>query len=89
METPPFEAVQNAAGEVVVFPNPAADRLQIAGLDASEIATLEVYDATGRILVRVQNTAAIDLTSLNDGVYALRIISSQGIFSKTLLVSKK
>jgi lysyl endopeptidase len=89
METPQFESEQNAAGELVVFPNPAAERIQIAGLEASDITALEVYDATGRILVRVQNTAAIDLTSLNDGVYALRIISPQGIFSKSLLVSKK
>jgi hypothetical protein len=89
METPQFEVEQNATGELVVFPNPAAERIQIAGLDASDITALEVYDATGRILVRVQNTAAIDLTSLNDGVYALRIISPQGIFSKSLLVSKK
>jgi hypothetical protein len=75
--------------ELVVFPNPAAERIQVAGLDVSEIASLEVYDATGRIMIRTQNTQTIDVSALNDGVYALRVISSRGILSKSLLVSKK
>jgi len=89
METPQFEAEANVENELVVFPNPAAERIQIVGLDVSEIASLEVYDATGRIMIRTQNTQTIDVSALNDGVYALRVISSRGILSKSLLVSKK
>jgi hypothetical protein len=89
METPQFEAQANVESELVVFPNPAAERIQIAGLDVSDIASLEVYDATGRIMMRTRITETIDVSVLNDGVYALRVISSRGTFSKSLLVSKK
>jgi lysyl endopeptidase len=89
METPQIDAAANVSAEVVVFPNPAADRIQIAGLDASDIMSLEVYDATGRAVVRAQNIAIIDLSALKDGVYSLRVISPQGVFATSLLVSKK
>jgi hypothetical protein len=89
METPQIDAAANVSAEVAVFPNPAADRIQIAGLDASDIMSLEVYDATGRAVVRAQNIAIIDLSALKDGVYSLRVISPQGVFATSLLVSKK
>jgi hypothetical protein len=53
-----------------VFPNPVSNTLYIQGVD--EYAALEVYNLTGKSLIKEKGTE-LDVTSLNQGTYILRI----------------
>lgn len=53
-----------------VFPNPVSNTLYIQGVD--ENAALEVYNLTGKSLIKEKGTE-LDVTSLNQGTYILRI----------------
>ena len=55
---------------VFVFPNPVSNTLYIQGVD--EDAALEVYNLTGKSLIKDKGTE-LDVTSLNQGTYILRI----------------
>ena len=55
---------------VFVFPNPVSNTLYIQGVD--ENATLEVYNLTGKSLIK-EKGIELDVTSLNQGTYILRI----------------
>ena len=55
---------------IFVFPNPVSNTLYIQGVD--DDASLEVYNLTGKSLIKEKGTE-LDVTSLNQGTYILRI----------------
>lgn len=56
--------------QVYVFPNPVVNTLTIQGVD--ENTPLEVYNLTGASVLQDKGTE-LDVTSLNQGTYILRI----------------
>ena len=56
--------------QVYVFPNPVVNTLTIQGVD--ENTPLEVYNLTGKSVLKDKG-AELDVTSLNQGTYILRI----------------
>jgi uncharacterized repeat protein (TIGR01451 family) len=67
-----------AASGLAAAPNPAGDRLVIAGLDGP--AELRVLDATGRVAraSRVNGPAVVDVAGLKPGAYLLEARSGRG-----------
>ncbi len=55
---------------VFVYPNPVVNTLNIQGVD--ENTPLEVYNLTGKSVLKDKGTE-LDVTSLNQGTYILRI----------------
>jgi hypothetical protein len=78
-------------GGVRLYPNPVNNTLFITGLsDASN--ELVVYDIYGRLIIKKQTNdtnSSIDVSSLSDGVYNLRIKNETGeYFKKRFVVIK-
>lgn len=60
--------------EVIVYPNPASDYLQVALPVDAKVVTAEVIAATGAISnVNLKNNNSIDLRGFSKGIYVLRI----------------
>lgn len=55
---------------VYIYPNPVVNTLSIQGVD--ENTSLEVYNLTGKSIINTKGTE-LDVTSLNEGTYILRI----------------
>ena len=53
-----------------VWPNPAKDFVRIEGVEAAEV---QVYNALGQLVKRVQGSNEINVSSLAEGVYMLKI----------------
>lgn len=51
-----------------VYPNPVKDILHLNDI----YSMVEIYDATGRIVMKLQDANSVSTTSLNDGIYVLR-----------------
>ena len=65
-----------------VFPNPAKDTLDIQNTNGIAINSIDITDTNGRIIKQFDGkniTAQINISSLNAGVYFLKIHSDQGI----------
>ncbi len=63
-----------SAGEksqIVIYPNPATDRLHISGLKSE--AKIAIYDITGHQILTTKSDGRIDLPGLQSGVYFLHI----------------
>ncbi len=69
-----------------VYPNPTSQVLQIEG-DA-EIGNLQVFDLTGRELLRTKNSASIDVSILNKGIYLIKIFDKSGRFATQKFVKE-
>lgn len=65
--------------QVYVFPNPVVNTLNIQGVD--ETTPLEVYNLTGKSLLKDKGTE-LDVTSLSQGTYILRINNNYVKFIK-------
>ena len=63
---------------IIVYPNPTSGMININGLNKYD---LKVYNNLGQILLRANNTKAIDVSSLPNGVYIIRV--SNGVKSST------
>lgn len=61
---------ENKELQIFVFPNPVSHTLNIQGVD--ENTSLEVYNLTGKSVIKDKGTE-LDVTSLNQGTYILRI----------------
>ena len=62
----------------IMYPNPTSDKLHIKGLNNYD---LKVYNRLGQIILKANNTHAIDVSSLSVGIYLIEV--SEGVKSST------
>jgi hypothetical protein len=78
----------SALDQVIVYPNPAKSQLNIYS-PASFLKGIEVHDVRGRRLSEEideeQNTVSVDLTSLETGIYFVRIETEVGSITKKVI----
>jgi len=84
---PPTSVNEIANSKLSVYPNPANDLVFVnyAG-DANTL--IEIYDSQGRVVITEKWTAQfsqIDLSTLNSGIYTLRIQQNGKILSKNFV----
>lgn len=80
--TASISEVENA--NVVLYPNPVTNILNIEAQDIQEVS---VMDVNGRTVMTLQNTNRIDMSNLANGVYFLRVITADGV--STQKIAKK
>jgi len=75
-------------GEVLIFPNPVADQLQISfDLNTSQQLQIEVRDAIGRNLIRIptksyfKDQLKLDMSDLSSGLYYVTLKSENGLMA--------
>ena len=54
--------------DVVIYPNPASDILNIRGMD---VVSVRIYNLTGQLIKEVYNTSVINVSDVEPGSYAL------------------
>ena len=70
-----------------VYPNPTSSHVNIELL-TNEIATLEVYDVSGKFLfteVLTSKTNTINIEKLSSGIYLFKVNSSEGISTNKII----
>lgn len=75
-----------ANNSVTVFPNPAADMVNVFIKDLKGEATMTIFDAAGRNVSATMLTAnqnSVSVNGLNAGVYIYRVVNEQGAVIKT------
>lgn len=73
----------NKQEQIIIYPNPAQNELNIKGLDAPVL--INIYSANGILIQSCNAQNKIYISNLNQGVYIVRIT---GFKSRCLVVSK-
>ncbi|MBR4638326.1 MAG: T9SS type A sorting domain-containing protein, partial [Bacteroidales bacterium] len=79
------------AGSVKVFPNPANSMLNVQWAMGDEAATIELLDVTGKLLRTISatgETTSINVSSLADGMYFVRVTTEAGMVTKPFVVKR-
>ena len=76
-----------------IFPNPAKDFARINFSKTLENATIEVYDISGKPVIKEMlkgslNSYHLNTQKLKNGVYIIKINSSTGSYNEKLLINK-
>ena len=82
---PPVSVNTLQQQQVVLYPNPANDILHI---DGSANCTYLLTTLTGQLISQGRNTNAINVASLPEGIYLLRITSEHGVTVERVSVER-
>ena len=76
----PVNGVEEKALQINVYPNPAKDRVIVEGIEAAEVG---VYNSLGQLIKMMRGTNEINVSDMQEDVYLLRIIDSEGSLHTT------
>lgn len=72
--------------ELVIYPNPAKDVLNISSLELNDSMLYTIFDITGkRVMNSKLNNSSIDISKLSPGNYIIRIVSGASIKSQKFI----
>lgn len=86
--TSQFGGVASVASEanVTVYPNPATDVVRVSS--AKEVASIEVYSASGSLAARSEGVDNVDVAGLQSGFYLYRVVLADGSIAQGKVVKK-
>ena len=73
--------------KISVYPNPTHDNIKVS-YNKTGVKTVELYDATGRLILRkemIDNIISVSLKDINKGIYMIRITSGNESFSRKII----
>jgi len=81
----------SSANDFIVYPNPANDKLFIHSKSINnEPVSYKIIDIYGRLICEnvLRDTEAIDLSTVSNGVYFIRVSTGQSISSHKFIISR-
>ena len=69
-----------------IFPNPTEDLINIEGIDF-KIEFISIFDLNGKEVLKFEsgNTTNLNISTLNHGVYLMRIVTSKGTIHRKIV----
>ena len=80
--------IQENDNQVKVYPNPTQD---VVTVEAEDMTSISVYNTLGQCVLQKEIAASqtlLDLQDMAPGLYLLRIVTSNGIFSKYVSIDR-
>lgn len=73
--------------DIDIYPNPSSGLFHIDIQDGIQPRAVEVYGANGQLVLsrNISGSDQIDLSSHSDGIYFMKVITRDGVFSKRVL----
>ncbi len=78
----------NSADDIILYPNPAREAVNVIFDEKFNVRTIAVYNLIGKLMGPIykpasNNSAKIDLSDMPTGIYFLRLMDAQGHFVAT------
>lgn len=69
-------------GDIIIYPNPATDRIIIENIDAQQGDMISIYDSRGRVIMNQSlkhGRNEIDISGLTEGLFFIKVEDEQGM----------
>jgi hypothetical protein len=80
------EFIDDNIESLKVYPNPASEPLYILNDSSYDFETLEVLDLSGKVLLRAAPTLNLDVNSLTNGSYILRMMNDDKTYHQLFVI---
>jgi len=82
--------LSDAGTEVTVFPNPVSDRIYIDwnGSGRTEVIMLNAFGSEVKRTLLKQNRSGLDVSDLSEGIYFVRLSTTNGILTRKIIVQR-
>ncbi len=83
---PVDDGTDGTAAATIIYPNPAKSSFKVAIKEAGK-STIELYTIDGKLLrqLPVTNGSNIDISTLQQGIYLVKIITEKGTYNKKII----
>ena len=83
----PYNVDENTANnDVDIYPNPASQEVNILINNGLNVSNIEIIDLTGRVVMKSEKTVGIDITTLPEGQYFVKIIGNTTVVRKLFII---
>ncbi len=77
------------SNKISLYPNPASNTINISDLPLEKCDDVRIYDVSGRLLKHYNNDNILDVSSLSNGLYILKVMTNDGdVYMGKFLISK-
>lgn len=74
--------------EIAIYPNPAGEVININAQNSDDLESIEVRDLTGKLLLRVNYSNQMTISSLESGIYVICVLKSDQVISCQKLIKQ-
>ena len=71
------------ADQLRLYPNPANSVLTLSGVQ--DVLEIQVISITGSVIMTVHNTNSVNVADLNEGIYLIKIRTTENVYSATFV----
>ena len=77
----------DAAAQVIVYPNPSSDQIQFGITDMNEVLQVQIYDMQGKLVLNqlINADEKISISDLQNGVYMCKISTNEKLMTSKLI----
>jgi len=75
----------NIENDIHIYPNPTSAIITVSTNHSLDIKNIKLYNIQGRLINTYQNTNTIDITTIENGMYLLQIVSNKGTLTKQII----
>lgn len=80
-----FDAPVSDKNDITIFPNPSNGVFKVS-LGQQEIQNLEVYDSTGKLILKQQSDNQVNIPGSVPGIYYIKLQQNSNLYSKRIIV---
>jgi uncharacterized repeat protein (TIGR01451 family) len=84
IEEPTAGLIEVAVQGVAVYPNPVKNVFTVQAINET-VSLIEVYDINGRLCLSQSNGTNVNVQSLNNGLYFVKVTTEKGITNKKIM----
>ncbi|SDW23460.1 M1 family aminopeptidase [Aequorivita viscosa] len=75
----------NLENEIVLYPNPTSDILNIQKPNAVQVDQIKIYNALGQLISSQEFSENLDLSTFTNGVLFIQLETSEGVINKSIV----
>jgi hypothetical protein len=77
--------VELPSAETMIYPSPTSDLIRVSFADGSTAEKIEIYDASGKLVLTDRNVSSVNVSKLDNGVYFIKATGNNQVLQRSFI----